>query len=254
MSDSDGSRTDDRGAPHAEREAMRARLVEIDALVSTGRLAASVAHEIRGPLQAVLTHLALVERALPRDFPERESWDLAVAGLERIREIVGEFLGVHRTSATPPSRVDCNALVRAVAGLVEGHARALGVRLTLELDDDPPIVAGSFGRLFQIVLNLVLNAVEAMPQGGVALLVAESRDDRAFLEVRDRGRGIPPERIETIFEPFESSGKSAGTGLGLYVARRLAEEHGGAIEVASRLGVGTTFRVVLPRVKDDTSR
>lgn len=249
MSDTGGAKPDDLRGRLAELEALRTRLVEIDALVTAGRLAVSVAHEIRGPLQAVLTHLEIVGRALPRGFGERGSWDLALSGLERIGEIVEDLLGAHRPPAPMPGRIDCNALARAAAGFVGSRARSSGVSVTLDLDDDPPIVRGSYGRLFQVILNLLLNAVEAMPHGGsLRVAVSAAPGDSLRMIVEDTGIGIHADVLASIFEPFFSTKDAqGGVGLGLAVVHGIVERHGGTIAVASEIGQGTRFTITLPR-------
>lgn len=228
------------------RKNLQRRLVQTERLATTGRLAASVAHEINNPLQALLTHLSLVGEALPEDFGERESWRRVGECVTRIRGVVNDLLDLHRADRASHESVDLNEVIREAMGLAESQLRASGIESRLELDESLPAVSGVPQRLYQVILNLLLNGTEAMAQGGTLRIRSKGSGGLVVVEVEDDGPGIPLEELPNIFDPFLSNRKTHGTGLGLFVSYSLIKDHQGEIEVESTVGEGTLFRVVLP--------
>jgi signal transduction histidine kinase len=240
-----------------ERRRVEQALFDSEKLAATGRLAASIAHEINNPLEAIKNSLYLLVNKVAADDPNLQFLDIAKKETERVSGILRQLLGFYRgtgpTANLAPT--DINALIVEAQALVDRHLRARGVKVQTELDAKLPYVHASGDQIKQVILNLLLNAQEAMPTGGTIHVSTQySREaDREFLiadavhvQIRDTGSGIADEHLPHIFEPFFSTKDGKGTGLGLWVSFGIVQSHGGNVRVRSRAGRGTTFTVSLP--------
>jgi len=236
-----------------ERRRLEQVLFDTEKLAATGRLAASIAHEINNPLEAVQNSLYLLSRAVPEGAPERSFLDIATRETQRMSRILRQMLGFYRP-ATSMGPTDVNALVHEAETLVAKRLRENGVRIEKDLLPTLPLIRASADQLKQVLLNLFLNAAEAMPSGG-RLVVATATGggeldavstDVVRIDVRDTGTGISEEAIARIFEPFFSTKLEKGTGLGLWVSHGIVQAHGGTLKVRSRPSQGTTFTITLP--------
>jgi two-component system NtrC family sensor kinase len=231
-----------------ERKQAQEALIESEKLAATGRLAASFAHEINNPLQSVVGCLGLAQELLAGGKDASLYLQVASEEVERAARIVRQLRDLHRRS-DPGKRtfVDVNALLEKVMLLTRKQCQERQIEVAWEAADDLPVLRLIGDRMQQVFLNLVLNAIEAMPGGGYLHISAARTDDPRGVRVRfaDTGPGIPPDLAQRIFEPFESS-KDQGLGLGLYVSKNIVEDHGGHIEVESETGKGTAFTVWLP--------
>ncbi len=232
-----------------ERRRQQAQSAAGDRLASLGRLAAGVAHEIKNPLAYVLGHLEALSRA-PLDDALAQRVREALEGAGRVRTIVDDLRSLSRADDERHGPVDLARVVESACNMASSHARH---RATLIRDlAAVPMVAGNESRLVQLVLNLVVNAAEAIPEGHVSeheirVRVRGTDGSRVTLEVSDTGPGIPPSAIARIFDPFFTTKPlGSGTGLGLAICRGIVDSLGGDIDVDSTLGKGTTFRVTLP--------
>lgn len=237
---------------------MEEQLRRSDRLAALGVLAAGVAHEVRNPLVGIRAAAQLMEREPAFAASLREFTGIIIRQVDRLNRIVSELLSF--AGRQPFQRRPCNInqileeALHLLGSTLEG-ARILVVR---RYDPEVPAVAGDPDRLLQVFLNLARNGGEAMANGGE--LTVRTRFERvapqcggraaAVAEIADRGPGIPAEAQRQIFNPFFTT-KSGGTGLGLPISVRIVEEHGGTIEVLSRVGEGTTFRVLLPLAGDE---
>jgi PAS domain S-box-containing protein len=236
------------------------RLRRSDRLAAIGELAAGLAHEIKNPLTSLLTF----SRHLPRRFEDaefRQKFQSVVPReLERINTIVERLLELARPArlAFKPLRVP--ALVERVLELYGERLEAQGVRIVREWRRDVPVLWADQEALYRALVNLVANALDAMPRGGsLTLRVGLSDADtlagartgarRLAVEVEDSGTGIAPTDLDRVFNPFFST-KEGGTGLGLALTQKIVEDHGGSIDVRSTLGSGALFRIVLPLMPD----
>ncbi|MBE3589627.1 MAG: HD domain-containing protein [Firmicutes bacterium] len=230
---------------------LEARLAEIEALrdaerlAAVGRMAAAAAHEIRNPLTAVKGFLELLKRDprgedLPRILP------LVLSELGRIERLTSDMLLLARPPADPRAACDLAEEVAAVLQLLGGEIEAGGVELRRAGLDGPARVRGEGPRVRQVVLNLVRNALEAMPGGGRLALELEEAGGEYVLSVSDSGPGLPAEILDRLFEPFQTT-KPSGTGLGLAVCASIVQSLGGRIEAANRPEGGARFRVVWPK-------
>lgn len=246
-------------AKTAELRSAQSQVLHMEKMASLGKLSATVAHEINNPLSGVLTYARLVERELA-DQPVDEAvraeltryLHLVQRETSRCSQIVNNLLVFARRTATEMTAVDVNEIVERSLMLVRHHLEISGIALERELlEGDPGIVADA-GQLQQALVALLVNAVEAMRDGGRLAVRLRGEADRVRIEVEDTGSGIPADALPQIFEPFFSTKtQESGAGLGLAVVYGIVHRHGGTIGVASEPGRGTTFDLVLPRVPPD---
>ncbi len=233
-----------------ELEASRRRMAQAEKLAAMGRLMATIAHEVNNPLQAVRNSLHLVTH--PHLPPERrqEYLTLAQRELERLEETVRRMLDYYRPEGVSRQPLNLAEVVNRVLALMAKQAQAQGVAVRNEVPKDLPWVLGNAGQLQQVVLNLVVNALDAMPEGGVLTLKAWTEGPEVVLEVADTGPGVPPEIQDRLFEPFVSS-KTQGTGLGLAVSYGIVTAHQGTLTYVApeRPGQGARFRMALPQAE-----
>jgi signal transduction histidine kinase len=243
------------------------QLSRTERLAMAGQLAAMVAHEIGNPLHSISGHVQLLLQDGELDGDATDRLKIIEAQIARVVEILQSLLTPSSPVEPVFKPVEINQLIEGLLTLMAPVLSRKGVAVSTTFDPDLPSVVGDPGQLQQVFLNLVANALDAMPDGGSLRVMTRRasgdqclRDggqlgsravdgDAGFVElcVADTGKGIPPQFVERIFEPFFTTkdiGK--GTGLGLSICRRLVEAHGGMIQVASRVGAGTSFSVVLP--------
>jgi len=227
-------------------ETQRAQLAHTEKMAAVGTLAAGVAHEVNNPLAGVMACLENMH-SNPDDTEMRERYvDLIRDGLKRIERTVANLLNFSRQREIRPEPTSINHNVRHVVELVGYQLRKAGVEVSFDLDSDEAVVMADHFQMEQLFLNLVLNAVQAMPEGGTLTLRTRVRYGRVMAEVSDSGVGIPIEIRDRIFDPFFTTREvGKGTGLGLAVSDSIVAAHGGTMEVQSDPNRGTTFRVIL---------
>ncbi len=249
------------------------RMKERDRLAALGEMAAGLAHEIRNPLGAIKGAAQLLLPPADGGEPSaatvaqdsREFLGIIVEEANRLNKVVSQFLDYARPYRGEPQPLDVNEVVRKTAQLVPPAPPGVNgestqpVDVALALAEELPRVRADAEQLRQVFLNLAINAVQAMPLGGkLTISTAKRASGRRgapaqFLEIRfrDSGPGIPAPELKNLFIPFYTT-KEKGTGLGLPISQRIVENHGGTIEVRSRVGVGSTFTVVLPVLEPDS--
>ncbi|GAB4401001.1 MAG: hypothetical protein OHK0052_24580 [Anaerolineales bacterium] len=230
------------------------QLVRSARLAAVGEMAAGVAHELNNPLTTVAGFVELALDELAPDSPLRADLQLVLREAHRARGVVRRLLDFSRPAENVRIRTDLNELVSDVLTLVQHLVRTGGVEIRIKLWDDLPSIKIDPNQIKQVLLNLVHNALQAMPRGGTLTIqtTRQQRDEQLWLTVmvQDTGDGIPPEHMERLFEPFFTTRPvGSGTGLGLSVSYGIVKEHQGFIEVDSALGSGSAFTVWLP-VKD----
>jgi two-component system NtrC family sensor kinase len=242
-----------------ELKSAHQKLLQSDRLASLGQLAASVAHEINNPVAGVLNLAKLMERLLREDGvpPERLAdfrryLGQIVSETTRVGRIVGDLLAFSRRSSPHHGETNLNQVVTSTLSLVSHKLKLANVEVDLQLDPGLPVVYCDRSQMQQVVLNLVLNAAEAMQPHGKGTLRIETtaKDGDAILRVQDDGEGIPAEVLPRIFDPFfTTKPEGKGVGLGLAVTYGIIQAHQGDIEVSSRPGQGTVFTIRLPLSK-----
>jgi PAS domain S-box-containing protein len=221
----------------------------IEKLAATAQMAAGIAHEINNPLAGMQNAFLLIKRTLPSDHPRMAYLDLVQREIDRISQIVRRMYQLYRPSAEAAERFDLRTVVAEVCDMLE---RLLGTkRVTVQYDFpvDLPALYLPRGDVMQIVYNLLLNALQASPPQAALMVTARRAEQTISLRVTDHGPGIPPEILPHIFKPFfttKQPGDMGGMGLGLTVSRDLATAMGGALEVETSVGHGTTFTLALP--------
>ena len=238
-----------------ERARTEEQLRHAQKMEAVGRLAGGVAHDFNNLLQALLSYTTLLRS--PAADPERvhRIADDIVQHIHRGAALTRQLLLFSRRSATRPEPADLNVLAKASGGFLR-HLLRENIAFSVETTAAPVIVAVDPGQFDQVLMNLAVNASDAMPDGGrLTIRVAGSDPDWAELTVEDSGHGIPENLREMIFEPFFTTKEIGhGTGLGLSVVHGIVAEHGGRIAVESRLGAGTAFRIHLPRLEEGQRR
>ena len=239
---------------------MTEQLWQAAKLASVGELAASIAHELNNPLTTVTLRLESLLDDLPPDTPDRESLAVIDRQVSRMGNLVANLLQFSRRSGTRISSVNLPQEVDKTMELLQGHLRRGSIEVVRDFAEELPFIPADREQLRQVFLNLFTNACDAMPEGGTLTVRAsveagESASDPGIrashlalqIEVSDTGEGIPPEILPDVMEPFlTTKPEGKGTGLGLAICHRIVEEHGGAIQLESEQGRGTTVRIVLP--------
>ncbi len=232
----------------AELKAMQGQLIQTEKMAAIGKLAAGVAHEINNPLTGVLTNSSLMLKDLPEDDARREDLQTIVNETLRCRKIVKGLLDFARQTTPQKQELNLNRVIEDVLALVRNQASFRDIRIMLDLDDALPPVMADGDQMRQVVLNIVLNAADAMmPNGGELRIESRTHRERrcALIRISDTGTGIPEEIRDRLFEPFFTT-KKTGTGLGLAIAYGIVERHKGTLEVESTVGRGTSFTILLP--------
>jgi len=221
------------------------QLRRADRLSALGELSAGMAHEIRNPLGAIKGAAEILKDGSRQDDPKAEFVQILLRETDRLNGIVEEFLGFARPKQPELREIEVNSVIDSVLALTAQPARKAGVTVTKRLDPAVGRHDLDAALLQQAILNIVLNAIQAMPGGGT--LTVDSRLSEGFLEVSfaDTGTGISPESRKKLFSPFFTT-KPGGTGLGLVITFRIVQNHGGTIDVAGEPGKGTTFTIRIP--------
>jgi PAS domain S-box-containing protein len=232
----------------SDRKRLEGQLVQSEKMAAIGQLAAGIAHELRNPLAIVMNALWDLRQILDGGNAEvAEDLRIAEEEIGRAQSIIKNLLEFSRESGADFERIDVNDLVTRTLQLMQKYLQDNGVRVTTELGTIRPCLA-NMNAMRQILLNLITNAVQAMPKGGdLVLRTADAGQNTLRLEVSDTGVGIPPEHLTDIFNPFYTTkAPGQGTGLGLSVVHSILQRYRGDIRVKSQLDHGTTFTIHLP--------
>ncbi len=222
-----------------------------EGLSAMGEVAAQVAHEIRNPLGVIKLFASLLRKEFNGDSRREELLEHILIGVKEIEGVLGNLLLFVRPQAPVFRTIDLRAPLREVLSFVAPLLEENGIRMVERISRSPLEIEGDGELLKQVFYNVVLNAVQAMPEGGTLRVSTTRRRSRikgqrmVEVVVADSGVGIPPEDLQRIFSPFFTT-KERGTGLGLTVVHRIVEVHGGLVEVESEVGKGTTFRISIP--------
>jgi signal transduction histidine kinase len=227
------------------------RMLEIEKFAATGRLAATIAHEVNNPMEAIKNAIYLIAGAVPES--AMPVYNILKSETERVARIVRQMLGLYRnTEHVKP--VNVNTILEDTLLLLNRQLQRVNVEIKTDLRPLPDAVIAA-DQIRQVFSNLVINAKDAMSNGGKLVVrsrhIPGSDDLHGWVRVliADSGTGIPPEMIQTIFEPFVTTKGEKGTGLGLWIVKGIVQNHAGKLSVRSRLGHGTVFKIDLPVMK-----
>ncbi len=228
----------------AALRASQARVIHQEKMAAFGLLAAGIAHEVGNPLAAISSLIQMIQRRHP-DHYTGEKLELAARQLRRIQRTVRDLVDFSRPASSIKGRVRLTDVVEDVLGIAKYYTRTGERDIITDLAADLPAVIAIRDHLVQVVLNLVMNAIDATAKGGRIHLETRMEGERIILRVEDDGRGIPAEDRERLFQPYYTT-KPQGTGLGLFVSRQIVEELGGMLSHDPSFGKGTRFIVQLP--------
>jgi signal transduction histidine kinase len=214
-------------------------------IATLGEMATGLAHEIRNPLAGIAGVIEIIGRDLPATSPARSVVKDVRQEIARINHIVTDLLQTARPHPPTVRKSDLNTTVEHAVMLGRQQALAKSIEIALHKDPSLPEVEHDSDQIHQVLLNLLLNALQAIDRNGKITVTVKPQGATAVVEVSDNGRGIPSDHLPNIFRPFYTT-KGDGTGLGLSLARRIVEDHQGRIDVTSTVGQGTTFAVLLP--------
>jgi two-component system NtrC family sensor kinase len=229
-------------------------MLHVEKMASMGKMAAVVAHEVNNPLSGILTYAKLLRKWVGSGQAEHEKREEAMECLEliaaesrRCGDLIKNLLSLSRTAPMNVLSTDPHEVIDRSLLLVRHQLELGGIELQLKLAEDLPRVPCDPAQIEQVLLALIMNAIDAMPRGGTLWIETQLTHDEVEIKVRDDGAGIAPDVLPQIFEPFMTTKENGhGVGLGLAISRGIVERHNGRIEVESQLGRGTTFTVTLP--------
>lgn len=225
-----------------------------DRLAAIGRMAASIAHEIRNPLAAMRGSIQMLRADMEGESSQTELMEIILRESDRLNRIISDFLSYARPRSIIQSKVDVGELLKRTFTLLRHSAEIHESQIIKEeVPETPLLIDADSEQLQQVFWNLARNALQAMPKGGTLTANVQQRlPDRLRIAFTDTGRGMSPEQVEHLFEPFSST--TGGTGLGLSIVYQIIRDHGGTINVRSRLGQGTTITIELPVGGDDNRK
>lgn len=221
-------------------------------LAAVGRLAAGVAHEIRNPLSSIKGFATYFKERYEDMEEDRRTADVMIQEVDRLNRVIGQLLEFARPMVLEKKPVRPGVIIGHAIKMIEARAEAQGVKIETGLHSDP--VTMDADRMTQVLLNLLMNAIEAMPDGGTLSVTVEVDDSNRYARftIRDTGNGIEADDLNHVFDPYFTT-KASGTGLGLAVVHKIVESHGGDIQVESEKGKGTAFTVLLPLDQESLS-
>lgn len=234
-----------------EKRELKAHLLHTDRLATIGQLAAGIAHELNNPLTDILGFAQLA--ANRPDLPDQTYQDLVriVKSALYAREVIKRMLLFGRQTRPKQTDVDLNGIIEEWRDFIEFRCAKNNIRIRMSLDSQLPVISGDPAQLNQVLVNLVINAIQAMPDGGQLTVCTGTDPKNVFVSVQDTGQGIKKEIRDKIFLPFfTTKDVDKGTGLGLAVVYGIVKEHGGTIEVKSTEDCGTTFEVRFPLLQN----
>jgi PAS domain S-box-containing protein len=232
-----------------EQLKMERRMLEMEKFAVAGRMAGTIAHEVNNPMEAIKNCIFLLQDSIQEQ--AQPVYQILKTETERVARIVRQMLGLYRNTEQV-GNVDINTVVEDTLMLFARQLDRSGVRVEKQLDELPPVV-GSADQIRQILSNLVVNAKDSMAQGGKlrirTRIARNGLRDMIAITIGDTGCGVPPNMVNTMFEPFVTTKGERGTGLGLWIVKGIIENHGGKLKVRSRVDKGTVFRMEFPLVQ-----
>ncbi|WP_261178205.1 ATP-binding protein [Anaerobacillus sp. CMMVII] len=252
----DCSILDDNGKPYqyvairkdiTDRKKVEEMILRSEKLALIGELAAGVAHEIRNPLTSLRGYTEFLKDETTEE-EKQQYFDILLDEIQRIDFIVGEFMLLAKPKVLQFSNKNVISTLNHSVNFLQTEAKYKRVTISKQFEVDEAIIQCDENQLKQVFLNLIKNAIEAMPKGGDLKINVKKVSGKVIIELEDQGVGIPKEKLQHLGEPFYST-KEQGNGLGLMVCFKIIKDHKGTLEVESEENVGTTFKIILPLVK-----
>ncbi len=237
--------TEDLRRAYAELQKSKDELVRSEKLAFTGRIAASIAHEIRNPLTNVAMSIQQLKKAIKPEEPKAKHIEIVEKNIERINYLITELLNCARPPKLNLQPYNIHKVLRDTLDSTKAKIKSQRIELVRKFTLKPSQIIVDKEQIGRCFLNIILNAIDAMPRGGKLTIITELDKDFYLVKIQDTGRGIPEEDIIRIFDPFFST-KPDGVGLGLTLCYGIIVSHGGTIEVESKLKRGSIFTVSLP--------
>lgn len=236
-----------------EIKSLEQRMRENERLAAVGRMAGGVAHEVRNPLSSIKGLALLLKNKFPAGSQEQDTADLLIQETERMNRTITEMLSFTRPAPLRLGRIELATLLARSLELIKAEAEDNRIAVTLAVEPDLQPVRGDADRLQQVVMNILLNGMQAMEAGGTLKVMLANEAERESVELRisDSGGGIPPEILPQVFYPYFTT-KQGGTGIGLAISQKIIADHGGTIELESEVGKGTTVVIHLPADRGQT--
>lgn len=230
-------------------EKLKQELIEKESLLAMGEMAASAAaHEIKNPIFSIRGFLQILEESLEKEDERREYTEIMLSELDRLHRLIEKFLSFSKESSQEKSSVDLNTIVEAVIKLFEPRFKLKNIKCNFTKSSKKLIIKGNCDQLRQVIINILQNCYEAVDSGKKINITTKAVDDKYMLIIKDEGKGIDKKVMSHIFQPFYTTKKN-GTGLGLFITRKIVENHNGKIKVDSKKGKGTKFIVSFPKEK-----
>lgn len=229
----------------SELRQLETKIRQREKLAAIGDLAAGIAHEVRNPLSSIKGYVTFLGSLFEQNSENRKVAEMTGEEVDRVNRVISELLEFARPSDLKPVKTDICGLIDHSLGIVAQEAAFTGITIHRQLDRTLPELLIDPDRITQVLLNLMINAIQAMDRGGQLLARADRRGETVVVEISDTGRGISPEDEANIFNPYFTTKKN-GTGLGLAIVHKIVENHGGYVRTESRAGVGTRVSITLP--------
>ena len=230
-----------------ELQKMQEALLQSEKLAAMGRLTSQIAHELNNPIYGIMNTLELLKTEIPPESKRRRILDLSLSEIQRLSEMLRNMLSFSKPEEEKRRPIKIDELIEGILLVMEKQMRESNVQVETFFDPDIPEIMASTNQMRQVVLNILKNAKEAMPKGGILTVRTSREDNSVLIHIQDTGMGVPEENRDKIFEAFfTTKQKVKGVGLGLSVCYGIIKDHGGNIQVESEEGKGTTFVISLP--------
>jgi signal transduction histidine kinase len=230
-----------------ERLRQNERMFRAEQLATMGQFAAGIAHELRNPLTAIRSTIQYLENEFDQDTDQRKLAHDILDEVDRLNNIVGNLLSLARPAESNPEEVDIRRQIERCANFIESKARSQNIKLQMDFEENLPKLRFDPAELRQVLLNIMMNGLHVMPEGGLLLIKAccTARGERMLIQIADEGPGIPAELRQRVFEPFFTT-KAGGTGLGLAICNSIVKRYNGEIWIEQTEGGGTQVNISLP--------
>lgn len=221
------------------------QLLQADRLTSLGELSAAVVHEVRNPLSSIKGAVEILESGIEENNPRKEFAEIAKKEIERLNLLVEDFLRFARPAKPQTTTADANEIIKAVAMLIQQRADTQSISVEMKFEENLPNIKVDVEQIKQVLLNLAINAIQAMTKGGTLIFIThKTLDNKLCIEVEDSGSGVDSSITQRIFDPFFTT-KEKGVGLGLSIAYKIARQHGGSLTVKNKNN-GAIFILTIP--------